>query len=84
MTYTVFPVLTKSCPSSGCCAEWKSEMLTSSKKAMGSEGVRASSVRSVIVASDGSVQPAPLALLGAKRSAYGLNPSNEFKAPSGP
>ena len=42
---------------------------TWSKKAIGSEGARASKVRSVIVALDGRVQPAPIALFGANLSA---------------
>ena len=43
-------------------------MLTGVKEAIGSTGARASKASSVITASDGSVQPAPEALFGERRS----------------
>ena len=60
------------------------EVVIGVNEVTGSTGARASKASSVIVASEGNVHPAPLALFGERRSEYGLAPSKESEAPSMP
>ena len=54
------------------------------KEVTGSTGASASKASSVIVALEGTVHPAPLALFGESLSEYGFAPSKESEAPRVP